>query len=148
MQMLCSLVDGEMQSGIERINLDVKFLRGERGAKRLSSGKYTAENTLLILVDGKNSGEVFCAPVEGYHGSTLKQLAINNNNMNTDYVLQVINLHRKTLRENKIGSAIPHLDKKLFKAIDVPIPPYEEQQRIVNAINKAFTTLDVIAENL
>ena len=147
MQMLCSLVDGEMQSGIERINLDVKFLRGERGAKRLSSGKYTAENTLLILVDGENSGEVFCAPIEGYQGSTLKQLAINKN-MDTDYVLQIINLHRKTLRENKVGSAIPHLDKKLFKAIEVPIPPYEEQQRIVNAINKAFATLDVIAENL
>ena len=147
MQMLCSLVDGEKQSGVERINLDVKFLRGEREAKALSAGKYVAANTLLILVDGENSGEVFRTPVEGYQGSTFKQLAINDN-MYTDYVLQVINLHRKTLRENKVGSAIPHLNKKLFKAIDVPIPPYEEQQRIVNAINEAFTTIDAIAKNL
>lgn len=147
MQMLCSLVDGEKQSGVERINLDVKFLRGEREAKALSAGKYVAANTLLILVDGENSGEVFRTPVEGYQGSTFKQLTINDN-MYTDYVLQVINLHRKTLRENKVGSAIPHLNKKLFKTIDVPIPPYEEQQRIVNAINEAFTTLDVITENL
>ena len=29
-----------------------------------------------------------------------------------------------------------------------PLPPYEEQKRIVNAINKAFTNLDTIAENL
>ena len=147
MQMLCSLVDGEKQSGVERINLDVKFLRGEHDAKTLSVGKYVAANTLLILVDGENSGEVFRTPIEGYQGSTFKQLAIRDN-MNTDYVLQVINLHRKTLRENKVGSAIPHLNKKLFKAIEVPIPPYEEQQKIVNAINKAFTTLDVITENL
>lgn len=147
MQMLCSLVDGEKQSGVERINLDVKFLRGEREAKVLSAGKYVAANTLLILVDGENSGEVFRTPIEGYQGSTFKQLAIQDN-MNTDYVLQVINLHRKTLRENKVGSAIPHLNKKLFKAIEVPIPPYEEQQRIVNAISEAFTTLDVIAGNL
>ena len=68
--------------------------------------------------------------------------------MNTDYVLQVINLHRKTLRENKVGSAIPHLNKKMFKAIDVPIPPYVEQKRIVDAINKAFTTLNRIMESL
>ena len=147
MQMLCSLVDGEKQNGIERINLDVKFLRGEREANTLSSGKYTAVNSLLILVDGENSGEVFRTPIEGYQGSTFKQLAINGN-MNTEYVLQVINLHRKTLRENKVGSAIPHLNKKLFKAIEVPIPPYKEQQRIVNAISKAFTTLDAISENL
>ena len=147
MQILCALVDGEKQNGIERINLDVKFLRGEREAKVLTSGKYTAANTLLILVDGENSGEVFRAPVDGYQGSTFKQLSIHEE-MYTDYVLQVINLHRKTLRENKVGSAIPHLNKKLFKAINVPIPPYEEQKRIVNAVSKTFTILDTIAENL
>ena len=147
MQTLCTLVDGEKQNGIERINLDVKYLRGEREAKVLTSGKYTAANSLLILVDGENSGEVFRAPVDGYQGSTFKQLSIHEE-MYTDYVLQVINLHRKTLRENKVGSAIPHLNKKLFKAINVPIPPYEEQKRIVNAINKTFTILDTIAENL
>ena len=147
MQTLCTLVDGEKQNGIERINLDVKYLRGEREAKVLTSGKYTAANTLLILVDGENSGEVFRAPVDGYQGSTFKQLSIHEE-MYTDYVLQVINLHRKTLRENKVGSAIPHLNKKLFKAINVPIPPYEEQKRIVNAMNKAFTILDTIMENL
>ena len=147
MQTLCALVDGEKQNGIERINLNVKYLRGEREAKVLTSGKYTAANTLLILVDGENSGEVFRAPVDGYQGSTFKQLSIHEE-MYTDYVLQVINLHRKTLRENKVGSAIPHLNKKLFKAINVPIPPYEEQKRIVNAMNKAFTILDTIAENL
>ncbi len=147
MQTLCALVDGEKQNGIERINLDVKFLRGEREAKVLTSGKYTAANTLLILVDGENSGEVFRAPVDGYQGSTFKQLSIHEE-MYTDYVLQVINLHRKTLRENKVGSAIPHLNKKLFKAINVPIPPYEEQKRIVNAINQTFTILDKIMENL
>ena len=147
MQTLCALVDGEKQNGIERINLDVKHLRGEREAKVLTSGKYTAANTLLILVDGENSGEVFRAPVDGYQGSTFKQLSIHEE-MYTDYVLQVINLHRKTLRENKVGSAIPHLNKKLFKAINVPIPPYEEQKRIVNAINQTFTILDTIMENL
>uniref|UniRef100_UPI00402A3522 restriction endonuclease subunit S n=1 Tax=Prevotella sp. TaxID=59823 RepID=UPI00402A3522 len=147
MQTLCALVDGEKQNGIERINLDVKYLRGEREAKVLTSGKHTAANTLLILVDGENSGEIFRAPVDGYQGSTFKQLSIHEE-MYTDYVLQVINLHRKTLRENKVGSAIPHLNKKLFKAINVPIPPYEEQKRIVNAINQTFTILDKIMENL
>ena len=147
MQTLCALVDGEKQNGIERINLNVKYLRGEREAKVLTSGKYTAAKTLLILVDGENSGEVFRAPVDGYQGSTFKQLSIHEV-MYTDYVLQVINLHRKTLRENKVGSAIPHLNKKLFKAINVPIPPYEEQKRIVNAINQTFTILDKIAVNL
>ena len=40
MQILCSLIDGNKQNGIERINLDVKYLRGERDYKTLTSGKY------------------------------------------------------------------------------------------------------------
>ena len=147
MQMLCYLTDGEKQNGIERINHDVKYLRGERDVKTLTSGKYVAANSLLILVDGENSGEVFRTPIDGYQGSTFKQLLINEN-MNEEYVLQVINLHRKVLRESKVGSAIPHLNKKLFKAIEVPIPPYNEQQRIVEAINKAFMSLNLIMESL
>ena len=147
MQMLCLLIDGEKQNGIERINLDVKYLRGESEAKTLTFGKYVAANSFLILVDGENSGEVFRTPIDGYQGSTFKQLSINDN-MNTDYVLQVINLHRKILRENKVGSAIPHLNKKLFKAIEVPIPPHNEQKRIVEAINLAFKQLEVIIQSL
>ena len=103
--------------------------------------------SLLILVDGENSGEVFRTPIDGYQGSTFKLLSINYD-MNTEYVLQVINLHRTILRENKVGSAIPHLNKKLFKAIEVPIPPYKEQQRIVEAANKVFMSLDVIMGSL
>ena len=147
MGMLCSLSDGEKQIDVERINLDVKYLRGERDAKTLTAGKFTPANSLLILVDGENSGEVFRTPIEGYQGSTFKRLSIKDD-MNTDYVLQVINLHRKILRENKVGSAIPHLNKKLFKEIEVPIPPYKEQQRIVEAINLAFKYLDTILESL
>ena len=145
MQMLCSLIDGNKQSGIERINLDVKYLRGERDPKTLTSGKYISANSFLILVDGENSGEVFRTPIEGYQGSTFKQLLINEN-MNTEYLLQVINLHRKILRENKVGSAIPHLNKKLFKAIEVPIPPYKEQERIFEAIKLAFKHFDIIGQ--
>ena len=147
MDLLCSLTDGERQTGIERINLDVKFLRRERESKTLTSGKFTPANALLILVDGENSGEVFRTPIDGYQGSTFKQLSINDN-MNTDYMLQIINMHRQILRENKVGSAIPHLNKKLFKAIEVPVPPYKEQQRIVEAINIAFKHFDTIMESL
>ena len=147
MQMLCSLADGDKIGGKELPNLDVKYLRGEREFKILKNGKYVAANSLMILVDGENSGEVFRTPIEGYQGSTFKQLNINEN-MFTDYLLHVINLHRKALRENKVGSAIPHLNKKLFKAIEVPVPPYNEQVRIVAAINLVLSRLDAIMENL
>ena len=147
MQTVCSLIDGEKINGKELPNLDVKYLRGERDFKTLTNGRYVAANSLLILVDGENSGEVFRTQIDGYQGSTFKQLYINKQ-MLTDYVLLVINLHRKALRENKVGSAIPHLNKKLFRAIQVPIPPYNEQKKIVDAVKTIFKYIDAIMENL
>lgn len=147
MQTICSLIDGEKINGKELPNLDVRYLRGERGFKTLTSGRYVAANSLLILVDGENSGEVFRTPIDGYQGSTFKQLYINKQ-MLADYVLLIINLHRKALRENKVGSAIPHLNKKLFMAIQVPIPPYSEQKKIVDAVDTIFKNIDTIMESL
>ena len=140
MQQLCWLEDGEKEEGIERKNLDVKFLRGAKEPTMMTSGRYTPAGSLLILVDGENSGEVFKTPIEGYQGSTFKQLCISQK-MDENYMLNVINFHRKMLRENKVGSAIPHLNKKLFKAIDVPLPPLAEQHRIVSQLERMFKVL-------
>ena len=147
MQEVCGLFDGERQEDRLLTNLDAKFLRGFSDGKVIKAGRYVPANTYMILVDGENSGEVFQTSTEGYQGSTFKQLNINEN-MNEKFVLHIINLHRKSLRENKVGSAIPHLNKKLFKAIPVPIPPYAEQERIINAINAAYALLTAIEENL
>ena len=147
MQEVCGLFDGERQEDRLLTSLDAKFLRGFSDGKVIKAGRYVPANTYMILVDGENSGEVFQTSTEGYQGSTFKQLNINEN-MNEKFVLHIINLHRKSLRENKVGSAIPLLNKKLFKAIPVPIPPYAEQERIIDAINAAYALLTVIEENL
>ena len=144
---VCQLFDGEKVRGKEFINLDVKYLRGSKDGSRLSSGKYVPENALMILVDGENSGEVFTTPHEGYQGSTFKQLRISSE-LNRDYVLLLIQRSRELLKDNKVGSAIPHLNKKLFKQIHVPIPPYDEQSRIVRVVQDAMNKLDEILADL
>jgi type I restriction enzyme S subunit len=52
------------------------------------------------------------------------------------------------LRENKVGSAIPHLNKKIFKELIVPIPPLNEQRRIVNTIETIFSHIETITTEL
>ena len=147
MQDVCKLKDGIKLDSTPLINLDVKYLRGTSAGKVIDSGKFVTANSYMILVDGENSGEVFKTPIDGYQGSTFKLLDIDQN-IDEKYILNVINLHRKALRENKVGSAIPHLNKKLFKSISVPLPPYNEQIRIVEAIKSIFNILDAIKGNL
>ena len=147
MQKLCDLTEGEKQNGIRRIYLDVKYLRGKGEQVMLSDGKYVPAGSTMILVDGENSGEIFTTPIEGYQGSTFKLLDISNE-MYKPFILYVIKSYQKQFRENKIGSAIPHLNKKLFREISVLVPPFEEQKRIVEKIDKIFETIDKITAEL
>ena len=143
---ICGLNEGKPISDKEYPYIDVKGLRtGNYVSKQ--SGKYVPAGTTLILVDGENSGEVFHTPVEGYQGSTMKVLDIDNN-MNVQYVLFFVKLYQKALRENKVGSAIPHLNKKMFRELVIPVPPIEEQERIVEAIEQNYRILDDISANL
>ena len=147
MHILCGLSEGEKQSGSARIYLDVKYLRGRSHPKILSEGKYIPSNSSMILVDGENSGEIFITNIEGYQGSTFKLLKITNE-IYKPFILYVIKSYQKLFRENKVGSAIPHLNKKLFKEIDVLVPPLSEQKRIVQEIDDVFNIIDNISAEL
>ena len=61
--------------------------------------------------------------------------------MCSDYVVNGLNQFMK-------GDNSPSINKGNIEDWYYPLPPYKEQQRIANAISKAFTTLDAISENL
>ena len=146
MSNLCNIIDGEKQSDIKRIYLDVKYLRGKSDGEYVMSGKYVPTNSTMILVDGENSGEIFTTTIDGYQGSTFKLLDISNE-MFQPFVLYIIKSYQKQFREHKVGSAIPHLNKKLFREIVVGVPPYDEQKRIVEEIEKCLSFIDEVKSN-
>ena len=125
---VCRLIDGEKKSG-NYPSLDAKFLRGKTTATMLNAGKYVGIGSNIILVDGENSGEVFSVPMEGYMGSTFKQLWISSE-MYVPYVLNFIRYYKDQLRNSKKGAAIPHLNKDIFYNLVIGIPPFDEQKRI------------------
>ena len=142
---VCKLTDGEKRTGTEFPYLEVKYLRGKKEKDFVSTGKFIKAGTKVILVDGENSGEVFTVPEDGFMGSTFKALEISN--VNENYLQYFIHTKKDLYRNNKKGSAIPHLDKKLFFTMPFPLPPtLAEQQRIVNRIESMFAKLDEAKE--
>ena len=91
-------------------------------------------------MDGENSGEVFNVPADGYMGSTFKQLWLSTA-MYKPYLLAFILFYKEALRNSKRGAAIPHLNKELFYNLPIGIPPYQEQERIVQRIDALFQLL-------
>ena len=136
---ICRLMDGEKKEG-NYVCLDAKYLRGKSSGNILPKGKFVSTGDNIILVDGENSGEVFAVPHDGYMGSTFKQLWVSGN-MYLPYVLYFIQFYKDLLRNSKKGAAIPHLNKEIFYSLVVGIPPYQEQERIANAIGDLYAQL-------
>jgi len=136
---ICRLVDAEKRSGAYPC-LDAKYLRGKSSATILQTGKFVQAGDNLILVDGENSGEVFSVPVDGYMGSTFKQLWISSE-LHLPYVLHFILFYKEQLRNSKKGAAIPHLNKEIFYNLLVGIPPLKEQYRISESVANLLSKL-------
>ena len=136
---ICRLMDGEKKEG-DYVCLDAKYLRGKSLGDVLQKGKFVSTGDNIILVDGENSGEVFAVPHDGYMGSTFKQLWVSVD-MHLPYVLYFIQFYKDLLRNSKKGAAIPHLNKEIFYSLVIGIPPYQEQERIADAIGEIYAHL-------
>lgn len=132
---LCQLLDGVKMSGVKYPYLEAKYLRGKIEGTNIDSGKFVKKGTMLILVDGENSGEVFFASEDGYMGSTFKVLYIPEA-VYVPYVLYFLLLKKQLFRNRKTGAAIPHLNKELFFNLLFPVPPLAEQERIVAKVEE------------
>ena len=131
---ICALIDGEKRIG-SSICLDAKYLRGKSSGEQMTAGRFVHSGDNIILVDGENSGEVFTAPIDGYMGSTFKQLWVSET-LHLPYVLACIRFYKDELRNSKKGAAIPHLNKDIFRNLIIGIPPLQEQERIIDKFNE------------
>jgi type I restriction enzyme S subunit len=127
---LCWLDNGEFVSNVSLPYLEAKCLRGTKEATIVTAGTVVEVGTKVILVDGENSGEIFDVKTKGIMGSTFKIFSCVSS-IEQEYLLLLFALYRELYRNTKVGAAIPHLNKRLFKETLVPLPSLIEQQRII-----------------
>ncbi|EAJ0469286.1 hypothetical protein CA700_02445 [Campylobacter upsaliensis] len=118
--------------------LDVKYLRGKGDKKLANSGNFVNANDRLILMDGENSGEIFITKEKGFLGSTLKKLEFSSLSQ-VEFMDFMLLCYKDFFKGNKKGAAIPHLDRKLFTNLSIPLPPLKEQEHITQILDTLFT---------
>ena len=140
---LCWLDDGYKASGENLPYMDAKYHRGKSEITYLTQGKIVEPPCKAILVDGENSGEIFNITEKGYLGSTFKVLQISKC-ISEEWLHILLNTYRDLFKNSKVGAAIPHLNKNLFRNLIVGLPPIEEQQRITDRIEKMMKGIEGI----
>ena len=131
----------------QRIN-KIKELKSEDAPSRAS--RYTEKDDIVFSMVRpylRNIAKVTdddCIASTGFYVCRTSKLMLPDfcyYLMLSDYVVNGLNQFMK-------GDNSPSINKSNIENWIYPLPPYKEQQRIVNAINKALTMLDTITANL
>lgn len=113
------------------------------------ASKRTEKGDILLARYGGSLGKVFHAETGAYNVAMAKVIFKYPNVIVRDYAYYyyLSDLYQGRLKEIS-RTAQAGFNSSDFNEMFFPLPPYEEQKRIVNAINKTFTILDRIIENL
>lgn len=113
------------------------------------ASKRTEKGDILLARYGGSLGKVFHAETGAYNVAMAKVILKYPNVIFKDfaYYYYLSDLYQGRLKEIS-RTAQAGFNSSDFNEMFFPLPPYEEQKRIVNAINKTFTILDTIMENL
>lgn len=99
-------------------------------------GVESQENDILIAWDGANAGKVGTG-LKGIIGSTIAKLEINDGNVDSKYLYWYLDSQFDSIKVQRTGATIPHVNGVTLKNIQIPLPPLPEQKRIAAILDKA-----------
>ena len=112
----------------------------ELGLKN-SSAKLYPINTVIIAMYGATIGKVGILSIEATTNQACA-CAIVNKNILFKYVFHYLIYQKEAFINKSKGGAQPNLSQEIIKKHEIPLPPINEQQRIVNRIESLFAKLD------
>ncbi len=91
---------------------------------------------VIIAWDGANAGTSSFG-LAGVIGSTLAVLRPKNGGIDTSYLGHFVRSKRQYLRQRCKGATVPHIESRILKNLDLPMPPVAEQRRIAEILEQA-----------
>lgn len=112
----------------------------ELGLKN-SSAKLYPINTVIIAMYGATIGKVGILSIEATTNQACA-CAIVYKNILFKYVFHYLIYQKEAFINKSKGGAQPNLSQEIIKKHEIPLPPINEQQRIVERIESLFVKLD------
>ncbi len=112
-----------------------------------STTNVVPERTLLV-VTRVGLGKIAIAPEPICFSQDLQGLVQNADLLHPEYTLYFLSFELQRLKFEGRGTTISGLTKKQLKDTTFPLPPFNEQRRIVEKIEELFSELDKGVESL
>ena len=112
----------------------------------VDSSTVAEEGDILVVWDGARCGLTGKAPSRGVVGSTL--VTIEPFLIHPEYVFRFLQACFRTINSNPRGIGIPHVDPEIFWGLELPVPPREEQKRIVAKAHQLLARVNAVSDRL
>lgn len=132
------LKSGELNDGYI-INVE-EYITNEGLTK--SSAKLFPKGTLLIAMYGATVGKLGILEIETTTNQAICGILNDKNKFETLFMFYYLKKIREKMIEDSFGGAQPNLSQTYIKDLDIPIPPLEEQKRIVVKLDNLFAKID------
>lgn len=127
------------------INKPSKFIT-KLGLKESSATLFPIE-TVVIALTGATTGKVGLLKIETSTNQSVTGI-LPNNSFNSKFLFYQLRFLRSNILKDALGTAQPHINKRIVDETIVKLPPIKEQHRIVAKLDTLFGHLDRVREKL
>ena len=107
---------------------------------------YVSKGEVVIAVSGSTTGKFCLLGIDGYIYDGLAAILNVTKIISTEYLVVFLDWIYQKLNAQKIGSAFPNINTDVLKSTFIPIPPIEEQHRIVAKIEEIMPYINTITK--
>jgi type I restriction enzyme S subunit len=98
---------------------------------------------VIMIWDGSYAGHVFTG-FDGALASTMIKIIPKYNNLDKKFMYYYLTINFQRLRGTTIGTGVPHINKKIFKELYIPLPSLEEQKRIADILSMIDSGIETV----
>lgn len=106
-----------------------------------SSARLFPKGTLLMAMYGQTRGMTGCLGIDAAINQACLAFTLFDG-INPDYFWMALRALYAPIREESVGSAQPNLNSKLISNMTIPVPPLEEQKKIVLFLESRYAAID------
>lgn len=114
----------------------------------INLAKLTKPNNILVVWDGARAGLVGLAPCIGAIGSTLVDIEPKTKEIINKYLYYFLFSNYAYINSKPRGTGTPHVNPDLYWNMLIPLPPSNEQKRIVEKLDKMIRIVDDVNARL